>query len=117
MTPEDYACRNCHRSIYVPDGMDSLEPEVRFCHSCAIEELMTTGQPERPDKTEEIERLQAGTGADGTWPKDCPQRIFVYGAAWWHWYFTGTTLYPHERDEIEAEAVRRYGEPKTEGDR
>ena len=73
---------------------------------------MTTSQPERPDKTEEIERQKAGTGADGTWPKDCPQRIFVYGAAWWHWRFTGTTLYPHERDEIEAEAVRRYGEPK-----
>lgn len=73
---------------------------------------MTTSQPERPDKTEEIERRKALDTLSGTWPKDCPQRVFVEGAAWFHWEMTWSTLYPSDRRKLEAEAVRRYGEPK-----
>ena len=37
--PEDYSCVRCHGSMYVPDGMDSLEPDVRYCGPCAICEI------------------------------------------------------------------------------
>jgi hypothetical protein len=36
---EDYSCRKCHVSMFVPDGMDPLEEDVRFCGSCAIDEI------------------------------------------------------------------------------
>ena len=39
MTPDDYLCRKCGQSMYVPDGMDPLEENVRFCESCAIQEI------------------------------------------------------------------------------
>jgi len=51
---------------------------------------------------------------DGTWPADCQQRAFVEGAKWWQWQSTGFTMFPSERDEAEAEAVRRYGNPEKE---
>ena len=41
MTPDDYECRRCYGSMYVPDGMDPLEPDVRFCDQCAIAEIET----------------------------------------------------------------------------
>ena len=37
--PEDYSCLRCHASLYVPDGMDPLEEDVRYCGSCAICEI------------------------------------------------------------------------------
>jgi len=39
MAPEDYCCRVCHRSMYVPDGLDPLDEDVRFCSECAINEI------------------------------------------------------------------------------
>ena len=45
------------------------------------------------------------------WPKDCVQRVFVEGAAWWQYHHGGATAFPSERDEMEAEAVHRYGNP------
>ena len=43
MTPEDYKCRKCHQSMFVPDGMDPLDEDVRFCESCAIDEIERQG--------------------------------------------------------------------------
>ena len=52
-----------------------------------------------------------------TWPKDCPQRAFVEGAAWWQWYqFECNRLYPVDRKLLETEAVKLYGEPKKRYD-
>lgn len=48
---------------------------------------------------------------DGTWPEHCEQRAFVDGAQWWQFHANGATAFPSERDEMEAEAVKRYGEP------
>ena len=45
MTPDDYECRTCHQGMYVPDGLDPLEEDVRYCTDCMVAEL---------------ERLQAG---------------------------------------------------------
>lgn len=39
MTPENYECRTCHCGLHVSDGMDPLDPDVRFCHGCAIDEI------------------------------------------------------------------------------
>ena len=39
MTPDDYECKKCHASMYVPDGMDPLEDNVRFCTDCAYTEI------------------------------------------------------------------------------
>lgn len=39
MNLDDYECRKCHKGMYVPDGMDPLDEDVRFCESCAIEEI------------------------------------------------------------------------------
>ena len=50
--------------------------------------------------------------AEGAWPEHCEQRAFVAGAAWWQFCRNGATAFPSERDDMEAEAVRRYGEPK-----
>ena len=47
----------------------------------------------------------------GTWPQVCVQRAFVEGAQWWQFHGHGSTMFPSERDEVEAEAVRRYGDP------
>ena len=47
----------------------------------------------------------------GSWPDECQQRAFVEGAAWWQWRANGATMFPCERDDAEAEAIRRYGEP------
>ena len=51
---------------------------------------------------------------DGTWPADCQQRAFVEGAKWCMWHVDGWTLYPEEVDQVEAEAVRRYGNPLSD---
>ena len=42
---------------------------------------------------------------------DCQQRAFVDGGRWWKWKTDGWTAFPSEVDQLEAEAVRRYGEP------
>ena len=39
MTPDDYECRTCHVSMYVPGGMDPLDEDVRYCDSCAADEI------------------------------------------------------------------------------
>lgn len=53
---------------------------------------------------------------DGTWPLDCLQRAFVDGAKWWQFHKNGSTMFPSERDEAEAQAIGRYGEePKKAG--
>jgi uncharacterized coiled-coil DUF342 family protein len=36
---DDYSCRTCGAAMFVPDGEDPLEAEVRFCGSCAIDEI------------------------------------------------------------------------------
>jgi hypothetical protein len=46
---------------------------------------------------------------EGTWPKACIQRAFVDGAKWWQFHHNGSTMFGSERDEAEAEAIRRYG--------
>lgn len=50
----------------------------------------------------------------GSWPRVCVQRAFVDGAAWWLWKTKGFTPWASERDEMEDEAVKRYGEPRGE---
>jgi hypothetical protein len=52
----------------------------------------------------------------GNWPPHCEQRAFVEGAKWHLFESIGATMFPTERDEAEAEAIRRYGEPKTTGE-
>jgi len=47
----------------------------------------------------------------GTWPAHCEQRAFVDGAAWWQAYTLGSTPFGSERRDMEAEALRRYGDP------
>lgn len=49
---------------------------------------------------------------EGFWPEHCEQRAFVDGVGWWQFHSQGSTLFPSERDEAAAEAIRRYGEPK-----
>lgn len=44
----------------------------------------------------------------GTWPADDLRRAFVAGAAWQRYLSRGWTPFAHERDEMEAEAERRY---------
>ena len=39
MNTEDYSCRSCGAALFVPDGEDPLEEDVRFCGSCAIDEI------------------------------------------------------------------------------
>lgn len=51
----------------------------------------------------------------GSWPERCEQRAFVNGAAWAIWHWRGYTLWASERDEAEAEAVKRFGEPSHGG--
>lgn len=48
---------------------------------------------------------------EGSWPMGCVQRAFVLGAKWWQFEANGATAFPSEVDQMEAEAVRRYGEP------
>lgn len=38
-TTDDYLCRSCHCAMHVPDGLDPLEPGVRYCPSCAADEI------------------------------------------------------------------------------
>lgn len=57
-------------------------------------------------------------GLQGLWPEVCVQRAFVDGVAWQLWRLRGVTLWSQERDEAEAEAVKRFGEtaPRAELD-
>ena len=48
---------------------------------------------------------------EGTWPADCVQRAFVNGAKWWQFKANGSTAFPSEIDQMEDEAVKRYGKP------
>lgn len=50
----------------------------------------------------------------GTWPEHCEQRAFVAGALWWQFKTTGFTARAAERDEAQAEAIRRYGAPRPD---
>lgn len=50
-------------------------------------------------------------GITGTWPFESPQKAFVEGCRFWHFKQSGTTIFPSERDEAEAEAIKRYGQP------
>jgi hypothetical protein len=52
---------------------------------------------------------------DGFWPKDSVQRAFVEGAKWWQFHHARSTMFGSERDEAEAEAVKRYGELEVAG--
>jgi hypothetical protein len=36
---DDYECKSCHCSMDVPEGMDELDEDVRFCGPCAIAEI------------------------------------------------------------------------------
>lgn len=45
----------------------------------------------------------------GLWGKDDPRRIFVEGAKWWEFHKTGFTAWPSDVDEMEEEAIRRFG--------
>lgn len=47
----------------------------------------------------------------GLWPERCEQRAFVEGAAWFQFKMTGFTPFPSERDDMESEAIKRYGDP------
>jgi hypothetical protein len=59
------------------------------------------------------QELPSGPIVLGSWPADCVQRAFVDGAAWWQFKANGATAWSSERHEMEAEAIRRYGEPAT----
>jgi hypothetical protein len=64
MTPDDYECRRCHVAMYVPDGYDPLEEDVRFCMDCMVSEL---------------ERLQAGLPKTSDGVSMVPgDSVFVY---------------------------------------
>lgn len=39
MTPDDYDCLSCNRSLYVTDELDPLDEDVRYCDSCAADEI------------------------------------------------------------------------------
>ena len=39
MIPDNYTCRRCHTAMHVPDGMDPLDEDVRYCDSCATDEI------------------------------------------------------------------------------
>jgi hypothetical protein len=62
-------------------------------------------------KTDRTANTSQPPCGQGTWPADCLQRAFVNGAAWWQYYHNGEKMFPCERDEAEAEAISRYGEP------
>jgi hypothetical protein len=53
--------------------------------------------------------------AVGRWPEESLQWAFVAGGKWWQFHANGATAFPSEVDEMEAEAVRRYGEPIAQG--
>ena len=36
---DDYTCRTCGAAMIVPYGMTPLEADVRYCGTCAIEEI------------------------------------------------------------------------------
>lgn len=36
---DDYECRTCHCLLDIPEGMDELDEDVRFCGPCAIDEI------------------------------------------------------------------------------
>ena len=83
-----------------PDDDGSLvNPLVRRCqqYEAEIEQLRRERKP-------------------GTWPQVCLQRAFVEGAKWWQFHYNGSTEFSSERHEMETEALRRYGEPKTENE-
>ncbi len=40
------------------------------------------------------------------------QRNFVFGAKWWQGHKNGATAFASEVDEMEREAVKRYGLPQ-----
>lgn len=63
--------------------------------------------------TERAEKAEARS--PGTWPAGS-HRAFVDGAKWWQAHHGGATAFPSERDEMEAEAERRFG-PVTDEDR
>ena len=39
MTNDDYQCRKCGAMLYVPDGEDPLDEDVRYCTECAVGEI------------------------------------------------------------------------------
>ena len=44
----------------------------------------------------------------GSWPPDDLRRAFAAGAKWWEWRNTSGTMWPSDRDRVEAEAEQRY---------
>jgi hypothetical protein len=50
-------------------------------------------------------------GIRGSWPDRCEQRAFVNGAKWWQFHANKATAFPSEVDEMEDEAIRRFGDP------
>lgn len=50
----------------------------------------------------------------GSWPLFCRHRAFVDGAAWWEFTSRGATMWASDRGRAEAEAVLRYGRPKSD---
>jgi len=36
---DDYTCQSCGATMFVPDGEDPLEADVRYCGPCAIGEI------------------------------------------------------------------------------
>jgi hypothetical protein len=91
MTPEDYEFRKCHQSMCVPDGMDPLDEDVRFCESCAIDEIERLGliaklacagqeqlQAELAKAEAENDRLQAILSTPPTWLcPDCQSQWII----------------------------------------
>jgi hypothetical protein len=67
MTQDNYECRACHGTMYVPDGMDPLEEDVRYCSDCMVVEL---------------ERLQ---GIVGRRPKTADGITIELGMTVWAW--------------------------------
>jgi hypothetical protein len=93
-------------------------------HLTAIEDEYAMDEREAADRIRElidayraalaeIDRLTAALELRGMWPNGV-HRAFVEGAAWWEFHESGGTMFPSDRDLAEAEAVKRYGEPKSE---
>jgi hypothetical protein len=100
--------------------------EICYMHSAEVLELVKSAEGEsiieegmkllglKDLSDEELARVRATpqvtpTLVQGSWPENCPQRNFVEGASWWQFHSQGSTMFASERDEAEAEAVKRFG--------
>lgn len=83
MNPDDYECRTCHVSMDVPDGLDPLDEDVRYCDSCAADEIKRLRAfLDRLPKT--ADQVPIVLGQTELWARDdysYPPQVFRLGIA------------------------------------